>query len=180
MHIFLCDFLLDISQNSLEANSSLVEIWIVQTEKKISFRIKDNGKGMTDLEKKKVTDPFYTDGIKHKKRKIGLGIPFVIQASSDFSLKSEKGKGTDISFEFDLQDIDTPPLGDVAGTILSVFSHPSADEVIVERSIENAKKKDEYKIKRSELVQVLGGLDTSGQLSLAKVFLKSQEESLFS
>lgn len=92
MHIFLCDFLLDISQNSLEANSSLVEIWIVQTEKKISFRIKDNGKGMTDLEKKKVTDPFYTDGIKHKKRKIGLGIPFVIQASSDFSLNLKKAK----------------------------------------------------------------------------------------
>ena len=35
---------------------------------------------MTDEELKKAVDPFYTDGLKHKKRKVGLGLPFMIQA----------------------------------------------------------------------------------------------------
>lgn len=31
---------------------------------------------------KKVKDPFFTDGEKHKERKVGLGIPFLIQAEA--------------------------------------------------------------------------------------------------
>jgi hypothetical protein len=37
---------------------------------------------MTPAILKKIQDPFFTDGTKHIKRKVGLGIPFLMQAVS--------------------------------------------------------------------------------------------------
>lgn len=60
--------ILDIAQNSLAANASLVEISVEETSDYIEVTIKDNGKGMSEEELKKVTDPFYTT---RKTRKAG-------------------------------------------------------------------------------------------------------------
>ncbi|MFA6785071.1 MAG: sensor histidine kinase, partial [Sphaerochaeta sp.] len=102
MHVFICDFLLDIVQNSFEAESRRVELSLEETDTRLVCQVRDNGKGMDEAVKNRVLDPFYTDGIKHVKRKVGLGLPFLIQAceacNGDFSLESELGVGTTISF----------------------------------------------------------------------------------
>jgi len=180
MHFFLCDFLLDISQNSMEAGATEIKIFIVETSSYISFKVVDNGKGMSDEVLKKVKDPFYTDGVKHSKRKVGLGIPFIFQTSKDCRISSSLGKGTTIEFGFDLTDIDVMPLGNLSLTILALFSgnFTKVCNVIVERSLMTEKGFRSYKVSRFELLDVLGDLRSSGSLSLAKQFLESKEEEI--
>ncbi|MDD3058996.1 MAG: sensor histidine kinase, partial [Sphaerochaeta sp.] len=77
MHICIDDYLLDIVQNSFEAASSLVELVLDETESTLACLVRDNGKGMDAEVQKRVLDPFYSDGKKHAKRKVGLGLPFL-------------------------------------------------------------------------------------------------------
>jgi len=92
----------------------------------------------------------------------------------DVSLESEKGKGTHLSYFFDAKNIDLPPMGDLAGAVVTLFNYPgSFDLVFVHRKGEN-----EYLISRNELSEAVGGLETLDGISLAKEFITSQEESL--
>ena len=43
----------------------------------------DNGKGMAGADLDRNMDPFVTDGVKHPGRKVGLGLPFLIQTAVD-------------------------------------------------------------------------------------------------
>ncbi|MGH0053104.1 MAG: ATP-binding protein [Sphaerochaetaceae bacterium] len=182
MHICIGDYLLDIVQNSFEAGSSLVELTFSENETTLFCVVRDNGKGMDAATQKKVLDPFYSDGEKHKKRKVGLGLPFLNQAceacEGTFCLKSEVGKGTTVSFSFNLNHIDAPPMGDVASSFLVLLSHPLCKELIIERSLATKKGKETYTLKKSELESVLGPMHTSGILNLLRQYLASQEEEL--
>lgn len=177
MHVFLCDFLLDIAQNSLEAGSALVRIDISETPERMTFRIEDNGKGMSEEIQRKVTDPFYTDGIKHSKRKVGLGLPFMKQAAQEFSLKSSLGAGTEVRFGFDLTNIDVPPLGDIASTLLAIFTGAPDDcEVVVTREVSSPKGSLSYRVTKSELTAALLELRSAGSQNLARQYLEGLEE----
>ncbi len=182
MHICIGDYLLDIVQNSFEAESSFVELTITETEDTLECLIRDNGKGMDAEVQKKVLDPFYSDGRKHAKRKVGLGLPFLSQAveacEGTFTLQSEKGKGTLVSFSFNLHNIDVPPMGDLNTTFVALLAHPLCKELVITRSLETSKGRESYTLKKSELVEVLGPLTTSGTLNLLKEFVTSQEEEL--
>lgn len=182
MHVFLCDFLLDIVQNSLEAGSETVSISIEEDRRMLRFMVADDGKGMSEETQAKVLDPFYTDGIKHAKRKVGLGIPFLVQsvdgAGGEFSLESAEGKGTTVRFSFDLTNVDTPPFGDLPSTLVAIFGHPSSCEVIVKRTLSTSLGDGEWEARRSELLEALGDLSTSGSLVLLRQFLQSQEDEL--
>jgi len=81
MHFTLCDMFSDLTQNAVEAGARTITVELDQSPARIGFRVKDDGKGMTAEELQKASDPFYTDGIKHPGRKIGLGIPFLIQTA---------------------------------------------------------------------------------------------------
>jgi len=80
MHFTLADMVTDITQNAVEAGADTVELEVTEknTPQGAEFRfiVTDNGKGMTEEELRRATDPFVTDGIKHPNRKIGLGLPF--------------------------------------------------------------------------------------------------------
>lgn len=179
MHVFLCDFLLDIAQNSLEADSTMVRILISEKPESILFRVEDNGKGMSEETQKRVLDPFYTDGVKHKKRKVGLGLPFVLQTSRDFSLNSSVGKGTVVQFGFDLTDIDVPPLGNLPSTILAVFTGaPESCDVVVTREIHSDHGDSSYRVSKSELLDALQELRTAGSQNLTRQYLDGLEEDL--
>ncbi len=182
MHASLCDFLSDIAQNAIESGASLIEVSILENNQAITFTVKDNGKGMSDEVRRKVTDPFYTDGEKHKKRSVGLGIPFLIQAveavDGDFTLNSQEGVGTLVSFKFFLHHIDCPPIGDIALTILSMFSFSGTYEMVVRRQLQLPKTEDGYTVERSEMESILGDFSSSGSLHLLKTYLQSQEAAL--
>ena len=86
MHFTLADLVTDISQNGAESGASIVELHISEISPsagkgEFRFTVKDNGKGMSGEELKRAQDPFVTDGIKHVHRKVGLGIPFLIQTA---------------------------------------------------------------------------------------------------
>jgi len=176
MHYTLCDYLLDIVQNSVEANSSEVILNFEENYNYYNYYIIDNGKGMSDEIQKKAIDPFYTEEGKHSARKAGFGLPFLLMATQmcdgTFDLKSQVGVGTTIKFSFSKNSIDTPPLGNFSETILALFNLGGECNIIVNRK----KDDNEYSISRNELLESLGDLETVASLSLAKEFLIGLEE----
>ncbi len=184
MHAVIADFLADCLQNSVEAGAGYITLnYTVYTGDKISVEIKDNGKGMSGETLKKIQDPFYTDGTKHVKRKVGLGIPFLMQAvalsGGDFGVESELGKGTTFRFSFDLNNIDTPPQGDVNGAVVQAMMYDGGYELEYNKAVVNQGVEKSYKIKRTELIDALGCLSDPSAIKMAKVFLSSQDEDLF-
>lgn len=178
MHYTLCDMLADLTQNAVEANSSKVVIEFDQTDKDLTVFIKDDGKGMSEETLKKAQNPFYTDGVKHPGRKVGLGIPFFIQTieetNGQWKITSEVGKGTTIYACFDLTNIDTPPIGDVPGFFRQILLFHGNCEMEISRKKDGQEKLD-YLIKKSELIEALGDLENVANLALLGEFLESQE-----
>lgn len=118
--------ILDIAQNSVKANASLIGISIDETDDVLSFKITDNGKGMTADFLSRVTDPFTTT---RTTRKVGLGLPFLKMEAEmtggSFSIKSKseteyKEHGTEVFASFNKKSIDYIPLGDIIGTLCAL------------------------------------------------------------
>jgi hypothetical protein len=183
MHAAICDFIADCLQNSIEAKSSYVKIIYNTAGSFIKVIIEDNGKGMTEEQLEKAKDPFYTDGTKHVNRKVGLGIPFLLQAlnlsGGTYDIKSEKGKGTKLEFVFDTSNIDTPPEGDISFAVLQAMMFDGDYEIEFVREYNfNENSGDRYIIKRSDLFDILGDLSSAENINLARYYFKSQEENL--
>ena len=186
MYFTLGDLIVDIAQNAAEARASLVEIDISEKGKgdsgnaEFRFAIKDNGKGMDPDELKRAQDPFVTDGVKHPQRKIGLGLPFLIQTAEQsgggWDIKSEKGKGTQVCAWFNMDNIDTPPAGDIAGTFRTIFHYEGPEEIHIRRSREDKDSGIGYELRKTELIEALGGLDDTYSLILLDQYLRSMEE----
>lgn len=177
MHFAICDFLLDLVQNSIEAGASDVSLTILEERGWISAEVTDNGKGMDAEELKRAKDPFYTDGRKHAGRTVGLGIPFLLQsleqAGGTYHITSSPGVGTGFSFRFPADGMDTPPLGDVPGLIVSAWCFDGPYELKVIRKA--PERGVAYAIKRSEMIGAVGDLTDAGALLLAREFLNSNE-----
>jgi hypothetical protein len=192
VHFTLADLIADITQNACESGADLVELELKEgspssegspSEKggnEFRFEVKDNGKGMTKEELQRAVDPFVTDGVKHPHRKIGLGLPFLIQTAEQsgggWDVKSEKGKGTSATAWFDLDNVDTPPVGDLPDMFRTVLMFNGPAEVIIRRQ-RNGKMPLNYEICRTELSEALGGLEDVESLVLLKEYLGSLEES---
>ncbi|MDR2144080.1 MAG: ATP-binding protein [Treponema sp.] len=84
MHFTLADLAADITQNAAESGADTVELEIRETlsgKAEFRFIVKDNGKGMSGADLDRAVDPFVTDGVKHPGRRVGLGVPFLIQTA---------------------------------------------------------------------------------------------------
>jgi len=117
--------LMDIIQNSIVAMGTRINVSIAVylNSDELKIIVEDNGKGMDDDMLKKVTDPFVTT---RDTRKVGLGIS-LFKASAERSggylvITSKKGAGTTLEAVFKINNIDRPPLGDVADTIAGVIA----------------------------------------------------------
>jgi len=176
MHYEIVDFVIDIVQNSCEAGASLVDIIIDEDRNGIGFVVADDGRGMDAAQAVRALDPFVTDGVKHPGRKVGLGLPFLKQALEQtggrLNLESEKGRGTRLSFRFDTRNLDCPPLGDLAGMMVTILCMPGPDEMRIQRK----RAGDSYLLRKSELVEALGNLEEVSSLVLLKEYVRSQEE----
>ena len=111
--------ILDIAQNSISAEATLIEIAVeVDSKDFLTISIRDNGKGMSEEAVKNVVNPFFTS---RTTRKVGLGVPFFKQAAEDtggsFRIESQLGVGTYIEAVFDTNNIDCTPLGAVWETV---------------------------------------------------------------
>ena len=124
---------LDIAQNSVAANSSLVTIDVTQNSSKneLTLRVSDNGKGMTKEQLEAVRDPFFTT---RTTRRVGLGVPLFKMAAEmtggSFSIESEVGKGTVTTAVFKTDNVDFTPLGDMTSTVVTLVTmNPQMDFV---------------------------------------------------
>ncbi len=151
--------IMDVLQNSLAAGARNIELYIEENgdEDLLIIQVKDDGRGMSPEELKKVQDPFYTT-----KRKIGvgLGIPMfkwvAEHCDGHFSLNSSLGKGTVLEATFRLSHIDRPPIGDLAGTLFGiVVSNPDVRFVI------RYKARGEFVFDSKEVKQILGDVPMS-------------------
>ncbi len=179
MHFAICDFLLDLVQNSVEAGATTIAVGVIEEGGVLDAYVEDDGKGMDEQELERAKDPFYSDGEKHPRRKMGLGIPFLLQsleiAGGSYELKSRKGEGTKLSFRFPAGGVDTPPMGDLAGMFLSAMCFDGDYELKVLRRA--PARAIEYEIRRSEILDAVGDLSDAGALLDAREFLASQEAS---
>ena len=116
---------LDVAENSVAAGATLTEISLLAdtANKTLTLCIADNGKGMTPEFAARVTDPFCTT---RTTRKVGLGIPLMMQnarlAGGDVRIDSTLGQGTTLTATLHGDSIDCLPLGDLAGTVVSLVS----------------------------------------------------------
>ena len=127
--------ILDITENSVKAKATLVEILLTENSDTLTITIKDNGTGMTDEVLEHVRNPFYTT---RTTRKVGMGIPLfqfaAEQTGGNVRIESKHYEafpddhGTTISALFYKKHIDFTPLGDVISTVTTLIQgHPDVD-----------------------------------------------------
>src|SRR5690554_3090721 len=124
--------LLDVIENSVRAGATLINIIVDVDDNRnlLSFKIIDNGNGMSAETLAGAQNPFYTS--KTSKKKIGLGIPLFKQnaeaCDGSFSMRSVLGEGTVLEATFKKDHIDRMPVGSLADTIInSIIGHPETD-----------------------------------------------------
>jgi hypothetical protein len=130
--------ILDIVQNAITAEATLIEIGIDEDRQTdtMTLSVKDNGKGMAAEVLEKVSDPYYTS---RTTRRVGLGIPLLkqnaMQTGGSLHLESAPGKGTLLQAVFGHQHIDRPALGDMPGVVAMLCgANPELDFVYRHRA----------------------------------------------
>lgn len=116
----IADHILDIAENSVRAESKKIEILLsINTDMqlmKLSFI--DDGFGMSSDMVEKIKDPFFST---RTTRKIGMGIPLLMQNSEmsggQVIISSREEEGTIVVATFEYDNLDCPPIGDVADAV---------------------------------------------------------------
>jgi len=190
MHYTLCDLFSDLTQNAVEAGADHIAVALEETDRSITLTIRDNGRGMSPDQLAQATDPFWTDGIKHPGRKVGLGLPFLIQTAEstggswNIESKHTGTTGTTVTACFDLANIDTPPVGDVTGFFRHVLTFEGTYEMEIVFSAERGGIRWSETIRRSELLDALGlgeagSFTDAGSLALLGRYLESLMEEYY-
>ncbi len=171
---------MDIAQNSVRANASVIKIDVTEDTDKSTLEIKisDNGCGMSEEQVKSVIDPFFTT---RTTRKVGLGIPLFKMAAEQtggfLSIESQLGNGTVVTAKFISSHMDMTPLGDINSTI-SILIRCNPDTNIVFTHTVN---EQSFTLDTNELKEVLGDvpLDTPEVMQWIDDYLKEQTEILY-
>ena len=120
-------YILDITMNSVRAGATEIALELSEEGDWLTFKVSDNGCGMTDDQLQKLSNPFFTT---RTTRKVGLGIPFLKMlaemtgggveiTSVHESVSAEHGTVT--SARFGKNHIDFIPLGDMAETLKTLI-----------------------------------------------------------
>lgn len=172
--------ILDIAQNSITANASLITVEVAENtvDHSLLIGIYDNGKGMSEEQVESVIDPFFTT---RTTRKVGMGIPLfkmaAEQTGGSLEIKSEIGVGTEIRAIFKTDSVDFTPLGDVASTIQMLITMNTDRDFVYKHSV-NEK---EFVCDTRELKAILGDvpLDTYEVSQWILEFIKENTEVLY-
>ena len=146
---------LDIAQNSVSANATLIEIELTEDTKNhdLLIGIYDNGKGMTPQQLENVRDPFFTT---RTTRKVGMGIPLFKFAAEmtggKFEIESEVGVGTKVRAYFKTDHLDFTPVGDMTSTMISLITMNLHIDFLYRRKIDGR----EFTVDTRQLKEILG------------------------
>ncbi|MBQ2661655.1 MAG: sensor histidine kinase [Clostridia bacterium] len=174
--------ILDLVQNSIRANASIIELTVEEDTGKKDFlkvALKDNGCGMSKEMAEAVKNPFVTT---RTTRKVGLGIPMFKtgceMCGGSFSIESEEGVGTYLEGIYRHSHIDRPPLGDMADTMLLLIISNQQTRFVYTHKVNG----EEYTLDTDELKRILGGdipLDDPDVTGFIKDFLVNNETELY-
>ena len=146
---------LDIAQNSVSANATLIEIELTEDTKNhdLLIGIYDNGKGMTPQQVENVRDPFFTT---RTTRQVGMGIPLFKFAAEmtggKFEIESEVGVGTKVRAYFKTDHLDFTPVGDMTSTMISLITMNLHIDFLYRRKIDGR----EFTVDTRQLKEILG------------------------
>lgn len=150
--------IMDILQNSTRAKATEIglDVFLDSAKDTLTLVFKDNGCGMDEEMVKNVINPFFTT---RTTRKVGLGLPLLKQntemTGGSMNIESKVGVGTTVTAVFGLSHIDTPPMGDLAGTmVLTISANPDI------RFLFHYKRDDEvdYLLDTKEVYEILDGM----------------------
>ena len=150
--------ILDLAENSIRAEASLIKILINENFDKdmLTIIIDDDGKGMDKELLESVQDPFTTT---RTTRKIGLGVPLMKVAAKrcegDLKIISEPNRGTKVEVNFKHSHIDRAPLGKIHETIMTLINYGKDIELLYEHQINDEK----FKFDTREIKKILDGVD---------------------
>lgn len=171
---------MDVAQNSVRADASLVTITVEESDKAdtMTISIADNGCGMTEEQVKQVIDPFFTT---RTTRKVGLGVPLfklsAEQTGGSFDIQSKVGEGTTTTARYVKSHVDMTPLGDINSTVeILIRCNPDIDFLFVHTT-----DLGELSLDTRELRAVLEGvsLDTPDVLEWIHQYLAEQTQLLY-
>ena len=174
--------ILDIVQNSVVAGATKIDVTVCEdiASDKLTVKITDNGCGMTKEFLEKVIDPFTT---KRTTRKVGLGIPLFKAASEatdgSFGIESQLGVGTCVTAVFTYSHIDRQPLGNMAETMLGLFTSYENIDFTYKHSIGDKV----FEVDTREIKNVLGDVPFSAPevyLWLSEFLAEGEQELKFS
>lgn len=119
----------DIAENGIRAGARRIAVRLRIENDALLMDIDDDGSGMDRNTLERAADPFCTT---RTTRKVGLGLPFLFQNAEQCGgwarVDSEPGKGTRVEALFPLGDLDCPPAGDLAGTLMQlIVGHPHTE-----------------------------------------------------
>lgn len=148
---------MDILQNSTRAGAKNITLDVEESKANdtLTLRFIDDGCGMNEETVKKVQDPFYTT---RTTRKVGLGLPLLKQNAEQtggwMNITSQPNVGTEVTVVFRPSNIDCPPMGDLAGTVvLTVSAYPDIHFVFHYKTEEI-----DYTLDTNEVIEVLDGV----------------------
>ncbi|WP_405345555.1 ATP-binding protein [Ruminococcus sp.] len=171
---------MDVAQNSVRAEATLVRISVTESDKddRLTIEIADDGCGMTQEQVQQVIDPFFTT---RTTRKVGLGVPLfklsAEQTGGSFDIQSEKGVGTTTTASYVKSHVDMTPLGDINSTVkILIQCNPQIDFVYT-CTTDNGS----FTLDTRELREVLGdvSLDTPDVLLWIGDFLEENTKNIY-
>ena len=149
--------ILDICQNSIKANASLVEIIVNEDIENNLFQIiiHDDGHGMNQKTLSEVADPFFTT---RTTRNVGMGVSLFKMAAEmcdgNFEITSEVDIGTSIIADFCHDHIDRAPLGAIEETLCILVLNEAEIDIYYQHNINNQR----YVLDTREIKKVLDGI----------------------
>lgn len=171
--------ILDIAQNSLKAGATDIYISVNSSVVKniLELVIRDNGKGMIESEVKQVINPFFTT---RTKRRIGMGLSLLEQSATQahgrLTVTSKLNSGTNIHVFFELNHIDSPVQGDMASSLITLFSQAINTDIYFEMKTDEKN----FKISTPEIKKILHGVQINNPkiLNYLKSVINSEIDGL--
>jgi hypothetical protein len=166
--------ILDIAMNSTRAGATKITLELTEDREGnlLTFVIRDNGCGMTEEQLSQIHDPFFTT---RTTRRVGLGIPLLKQtaeqAGGGLTVTSAPGEGTTVEARFELDNIDRPPLGDVAATVWTLIVTNADVEVEYVHTMNGGR----FRLNTKELKETLA-TGSLGKPGIAKALRKYIED----
>jgi hypothetical protein len=154
----MAEFIFDLARNSVEAGSKNIRVSVSEDMSSNIFAIviEDDGTGMTEEQAGKATSPFYTTRPANRRR-VGLGLSLMDVAcrrcGGELVVESVHRRGTTVTATMEHDNIDRPPMGDLAGTFASLMMSTVENGIIW--TLEHSVGKGGYSLKNRKTMDEL-------------------------